>query len=182
MASSCSPACRLAGGNLGRAAQARRGRPACSLRSERMVGRRAPGVPGTGRGCRRRDAHLGREAVPSSPGRGAGRRPPARSSTERGTAGGALPAAWCGDLRSSTNAAAPGEREFWMVAVVPGGLPWRDGGLVSTGGDPELVINLDQDVRTEVPGDGTPSSAARHGARWRRRARTSADETNLTPD
>ncbi|TMK99300.1 MAG: hypothetical protein E6G40_07125 [Actinobacteria bacterium] len=71
------------------------------------------------------------------------------------------------------------EREFLDWSLLSLAAYWRDAVLVSTGGDPGLVINLDQDVRTEVPGDGTPSSAARAWGEVEEARADLADETNL---
>ena len=71
------------------------------------------------------------------------------------------------------------EREFLDWSLLSLAAYWRDAVLVSTGGDPELVINLDQDVRNEVPGDGTPSSAARAWGEVEEARADLADETNL---
>ena len=71
------------------------------------------------------------------------------------------------------------EREFLDWSLLSLAAYWRDAVLVSTGGDPGLVINLDQDVRNEVPGDGTPSSAARAWGEVEEARADLADETNL---
>ena len=71
------------------------------------------------------------------------------------------------------------EREFLDWSLLSLAAYWRDAVLVSTGGDPGLVINVDQDVRTEVPGDGTPSSAARAWGEVEEARADLADETNL---
>ena len=71
------------------------------------------------------------------------------------------------------------EREFLDWSLLSLAAYWRDAVLVSTGGDPGLVINLDQDVRNELPGDGTPSSAARAWGEVEEARADLADETNL---
>ncbi|HEX9410204.1 MAG TPA: hypothetical protein VF986_00690 [Actinomycetota bacterium] len=71
------------------------------------------------------------------------------------------------------------EREFLDWSLLSLAAYWRDAVLVSTGGDPGLVINLDMDVRGERPGDGTPSSAARAWGEVEEARADLADETNL---
>jgi DNA polymerase-3 subunit delta' len=71
------------------------------------------------------------------------------------------------------------EREFLDWSLLSLAAYWRDAVLVSTGGDPGLVINLDMDVRSERPGDRTPSSAARAWGEVEEARADLADETNL---
>jgi DNA polymerase III subunit delta' len=71
------------------------------------------------------------------------------------------------------------EREFLDWSLLSLAAYWRDAVLVSTGGDPGLVINLDMDVRSERLGDGTPSSAARAWGEVEEARADLADETNL---
>jgi len=71
------------------------------------------------------------------------------------------------------------EREFLDWSLLSLAAYWRDAVLVSAGGDSGLVINLDTDLRSEVPGGGTASSAARAWGEVEEARADLADETNL---
>ena len=71
------------------------------------------------------------------------------------------------------------EREFLDWSLLSLAAYWRDAVLVTAGGDAELVINLDQDVRSELPGAGTAASAARAWGAVEEARADLADETNL---
>lgn len=71
------------------------------------------------------------------------------------------------------------EREFLDWSLLSLAAYWRDLVLVGTGGDPGLTINLDRDVRSEVGGDGGASVAARAWGAVEEARADLADETNL---